>query len=381
MRALPYPAIHLALVLALVGPIAAGCSGSGEGPPSDQARAAVEVAPAQVRDVPERYEFLGTVEAVQRVELRARVTGYITSVGFEEGAVVDADQVLYEIDTRPLRASQRSASASVRRTKAQLDEARRQLAREEKLRAADVNSEQDVQTAQAEVDALEGEIAAQRANLQQAKLDVGYSKIRAPFRGRIGERLADVGELVGEGVSTLLAVVIQEDPVFVRFSPAERERRAMLALEPALEELGGDEVAVTLTLSDASSYPETGRLAFVDNVVDTATRALTYKAVFPNAEKTLKPGESVVAHIDLEAGERVVIPAVAVASVQDVDYVYVVDESAVAHYREVELGSTIEGLRIVHEGLEAGEKVITRGLQRVADGATVEVRETDPGRG
>ncbi|MEZ4381352.1 MAG: efflux RND transporter periplasmic adaptor subunit [Nannocystaceae bacterium] len=339
--------------------------------------AAVEVVRAEAAPVPSRFEFIGTVEAVQRVELRARVRGYITAVKFEEGALLEANQVLYEIDTRPLKAEQRSAAASVRQIQARLVEARRTLARDQQLLRADVTSQADVDASQAEVDALEAELNAQRAQLQQANLDIGYSKIRAPFEGRVGERLVDVGELVGEGDSTLLAVVVQEDPVFVRFAPSERERRQMLEVLPTLEDPeSAGEVAVGIMTSDGERHDGAGRLAFVDNVFDTSTRSIVYKVVIDNPGRRLKPGESVSVTLELPASVRVVVPLVAVASVQDVDYVYVVDADDVARYREVKLGVVVgERTRVVESGIEPGDRVVVRGAQQIEDGAQVEVRD------
>ena len=333
----------------------------------------VEVAEVAAGEVPNTFDFIGTVEAVQRVELRARVRGYVTRTGFEEGATVEENQVLYELDTRPFRAEQRAAAASVQRSKARLDEARRQLAREEKLRAAGVNAAQDLETAQAEVDSLEAKIDSQKAALAQAKLDVGYSKVRAPFAGRIGERLVDVGELVGETDSTLLAVVVQEEPMFVRFSPVERERRALLELEPDIERPGDDGAPVQITLSDGSEYPHPGRLAFVDNALDPSTRSLAYKAVVANPDRHLKPGESVGVELELPSSEALLVPTLCIGSVQDVDYVYVVDADSVAHYREVDVGQTFGDIRVVTSGLEVGERVVVRGIQNVRDGKPVEV--------
>jgi RND family efflux transporter MFP subunit len=362
--------------LALAGLALVGCADSAVATNAARRPATVEVVPAEAAPVPSRFEFIGTVEAVQRVELRARVRGYITAVKFEEGALLEANQVLYEIDTRPLKAEQRSAAASVRQIQARLVEARRTLARDQQLLRADVTSQADVDASQAEVDALEAELNAQRAQLQQANLDIGYSKIRAPFEGRVGERLVDVGELVGEGDSTLLAVVVQEDPVFVRFAPSERERRQMLEVLPTLEEPeSAGEVAVAIMTSDGATHDGAGRLAFVDNVFDTSTRSIVYKVVIDNPGRRLKPGESVSVTLELPASVRVVVPLVAVASVQDVDYVYVVDADDVARYREVKLGVVVgERLRVVESGIEPGDRVVVRGAQQVEDGAQVEVR-------
>ncbi|PRP98075.1 Efflux pump periplasmic linker BepF [Enhygromyxa salina] len=371
-------------LLTLLGavPVMALASCSSD-PQSTDAKAApeVEVVVARSVSVPTRFDFIGTVEAVQRVELRARVRGYITAVKFEEGALLEANQVLYEIDTRPLEAEQRAAAASVRQTQARLEEARLNLAREEQLVAAKVSAQAELDASQAEVDALAAELNSQRAQLQQAKLDVGYSKIRAPFAGRVGERLVDVGELVGDTDTTLLAVVVQEDPVFVRFAPSERERRQMLDVLPTLETPSADApVSGHITMSDGSAYPHEGRLAFVDNVFDTSTRSIIYKAVVDNPDRTLKPGESVTQTLNLPPSDEVVVPLVAVASVQDIDYVYVVDDEGVAHYREVELGPVVnDGERVIEVGVEVGDRIIVRGLQNVEDGALVRVTSTNEG--
>ncbi len=361
----------------LAAALAFAPSGCGKGSATNpQAEAPeVEVVAASRVPVPNQFDFIGTVEAVQRVELRARVRGYVTSVNFEEGALLDANQVLFEIDTRPLKAEQRAASATVQQIQARLDEARRDLAREQKLRAANVNSVADLDASQAEVEALEAELNAQRAKLQQANLDIGYSKIRAPFEGRVGERLVDVGELVGEADSTLLAVIVQEDPVFVRFAPSERERRQLLAVLPSLEQREtAKDVPVSIITSDGGRHTGDAHLTFVDNVFDPSTRSIVYKAVVQNPQRSLKPGESVTVIIELPSTKQIVVPLVAVASVQDVDYVYVVDDNDVARYREVKLGAVVEGdRRVIEQGLEPGERVIVHGIQRVDDGSAVRV--------
>src|SRR5690606_8304627 len=192
----------------------------------------------------------------------------------------------------------------------------------------------------------------------------------------VGERLVDVGALVGDGGATPLAVVVQEDPVLVRFSPTERERRVLLALDPGLERTVSEgQQPVFITLSDGTTLERPGSLTFVGNALDTTTRSLLYKATVPNLAPALKPGESVTAVLELPPSEGVVVPAVAVASVQDVDYVYVVDEDGVVHQREVEVGRMAGTDRVIAAGLAAGEPVVVRGIQRVRDGARVTVVE------
>src|SRR5690606_15067150 len=176
----------------------------------------------------------------------------------------------------------------------------------------------------------------------------------------VGERLVDVGALVGDGGATPLAVVVQEDPVLVRFSPTERERRVLLALDPGLERTVSEgQQPVFITLSDGTTLERPGSLTCVGNALDTTTRSLLYKATVPNLAPALKPGESVTAVLELPPSEGVVVPAVAVASVQDVDYVYVVDEDGVVHQREVEVGRMAGTDRVIAEGRG-------RGLVRVA---------------
>lgn len=330
--------------------------------------------PAELQEVPNAFAFIGTVEAIARVELRARVRGYVTDIPFQEGSVVEKGEILFEIDTRPFKAERRAVQASLRRVRTRLEEAKQQLEREQHLLQAGVSAQEALDMARADVDALSAEVREQQAALDQAELEIGYSKIRAPFRGRIGERLVDRGELVGGTDATLLAVLVQEDPVYVRFSPTERERRRILALDPDVESppLEGG-ATVELVLSDGARYPEVGRLTFIDNAIDPNVRSLVYKALVDNPLRQLKPGESVEVTLRLPPTEHLLIPNIAVASVQNVDYVYVVDEG-VAQYREIEVGRAIGQLRIVHAGLEPGDAVVVHGLQRLSNGAPVEVK-------
>jgi RND family efflux transporter MFP subunit len=342
---------------------------------------AVRVVSAQEQSVPNRFGFIGSVEAIQRVELRARVRGFITEIGFEEGAVVQHGQLLFKVDARPYRAAARAATAALRQNEALLAEARSQLRREQKLREQGVNSVEQLETAQARVASLSAQVSEQRAAVEQARLDVVYSELRAPFTGRVGERLVDLGTLVGESDATLLAVLVQEDPVFVQFSPTERERMEMVRLAPELEHaVDRGELPVRVTLADGRPHPHLGKLTFVDNAVDPTTRTLTFKATVLNPERRLKPGQSVNVELELPASPRLLVPSVAIASVQDIDYVHVVDDENIARYREVELGRTIGRQRVVLSGLEPGEQVVVGGLHRINEGMRVDPEQTPAAR-
>jgi len=371
--------LFLATLLLGLGLLSLGCASEGQAEPAPVDRSPLDVrtVAATREDVPNEFRFIGTVEARNRVELRARVRGYVTEIGFQEGAVVDAGQVLFEIDTRPFRAEQRAAAASLRIAQTRLDEANQQLEREQRLIATGVSSQEAVDTALADVQALSAQVRQQQAALEQAELELGYSRVRAPFRGRIGERLVDKGELVGGTDATLLAVLVEEDPVHVRFSPTERERRRIVDLAPEIESTDvRGQANVDLHLSDGTVYPERGTLSFVDNTIDPNVRSLVYKAIVANPRHQLKPGESVEVTLRLPPTTQTLVPSIAVASVQDVDYVYVVEDGA-AKYREIELGRAVGELRIVRSGLEPGQDVIVHGLQRVSDGAHVRIMENE----
>ncbi len=351
--------------------LAVGCSSPRQGPP---ATVPVTVATAQQRTVPYEITAPGAVEPTRAVAVTAQVTGIVTSVRFSEGDEVREGAVLFEIDPRPYRNALQQAEAALARDLIQLANARRQVERYQGLALnADITAEQ-YEALQTTAHALEATVKSDSASVDNARLNLEYTSIRAPISGRTGSLLIKEGNVVRAQGSAPLVTVNQMDPILVRFAaPAPalplirryQRRNLVVRARPT-----GDSTTLT------------GRLVFVDNAVDTTTGTIMLKARFDNSAGTLWPGEFVTATLVLyEEQDVVVIPVPAVVDAEGGNYVYVVDTAGRAEVRPVVVGRAVGDELIVSEGLAGGETVVTDGQLRLVPGALVQIRNTQESLG
>ena len=329
----------------------------------------VSVAPAVRIDAPALVVANGVVEPVQTVAVEAQVGGTLTEVSFQEGDEVTERQVLFRIDPRPFEAALRQAEGMLARDKAQASSAQRDAERYKALVAKDYVTKSQADQAEAQAASMLAMVQSDSAAVENARLNLEYTTIRAPIGGRTGSLLVKRGNLVKPNGGAL--VVINElQPIFVRFPVTSRD---FLALR---RRAATGSVPVRVTASDSTVLPESGALSFLDNAVDSLTGTVTAKARFTNASRSLWPGEyvRVAVQLDVRSG-AIAVPTTAVLNGQEGTYVYVVDSEKNAHVRTVSVGQAVGDLTVIERGVEPGEHVVVDGQSRLIPGAKVEAKE------
>lgn len=327
----------------------------------------VTVATVQSREVNDWDEFSGRFEAVEHVELRPRVSGYIERVSFVEGREVKKGDVLFAIDDRPYRVQLQRAEGELARVRAQALLAGNELERARKLLESHAISQEEHDRRVSQLNQSQAELASAQAAVAAAQLDLGFTRVTAPIDGRVSRAAVTAGNYVTAGQSVLTSVV-SLDPIYVSFDGDEQ--RYLRYAQRANAADGGSPVYVGLSSDDG--FPHTGRLSFVDNALDPATGTIRTRAVLSNAERKFTPG--LFARVRLPGSGRyqaTLVPDAAIATDQDRRYVLVVNAENLVEHREVELGGSQDQLRVVQSGLKPGERVIVSGLQRARPGSAV----------
>ena len=344
----------------------AGCDSQADSaqqaPPPPQ----VSVADVVVESVRFWDEFTGRIEAVETVELRPRVTGYIDSIHYTEGQSVEAGEVLFVIDQRPYQAALALAEADLERARARAELARSEVARAETLAQSRAISREELDQRRAAAAQSNAEVLAARAALDTASLNMAFTEVRAPISGRTGRALVTVGNLVSE--ATPLTSIVSLDQVHVHFYSDERAYLNYDAMARSGERASSrdERTPVRVGLASDESYPYPGEVDFVDNRLDAAAGTILMRAVLDNSEGRFAPG--MFARVQLLGSgsqQAILIDDKAVLTDQDRKYVYVVDDEGIAQRRDVQLGRMAEGLRVVASGLESGDRVVVRGAQRI----------------
>jgi membrane fusion protein (multidrug efflux system) len=317
-------------------------------------------------------ELPGRLESSRVAQVRSRVTGIVQKRRFEEGAHVKAGQSLFEIDDQPYRAALASAQASEARAQVALRQAASLLERNRPLAQARAISEQDWVATEAAHQQAQADLAAARAAVQQARLNVGYAQVRAPISGRIGRALVTEGALVSQAEATQMALVQQLDPLYVNFTQAATEalrlRRAIEAGELQRATAG----RVRVLLDDGTEYPLPGKLLFADVSVDPSSGQVMLRAEVPNPKGVLLPGLYVRVRIEQARTDRaILVPQQAVTRGAGDDTVLVVGPDHLVSQRHVRLGGAQGSQWVVLEGLNGGEQVVVDGFQKIQPKAPV----------
>ena len=329
----------------------------------------VAVAPAVRIDAPALVAANGVVEPVQTVSVEAQVGGTLTEVSFQEGDEVTEGQVLFRLDARPFQAALRQAQGALARDHAQALNAQRDAERYKALVAKDYVTQSQAEQAQAQATSMSATLQSDSAAVENARLNLEYTTIRAPIGGRTGSLLVRRGNLVKPSAGPL--VVINElQPILVRFPVTGRD---FLALR---RRVASGPVPVRVTASDSTVLPEQGSLSFLDNAVDSLTGSVTAKARFTNSSRALWPGEYVRVSVQLDVRNgAIAVPTTAVLNGQEGTYVYVVDSEKNAHVRTVSVGQSVGDLTVIERGVEPGERVVVDGQSRLVPGAKVDAKE------
>ncbi|WP_373046958.1 efflux RND transporter periplasmic adaptor subunit [Vulgatibacter sp.] len=328
----------------------------------------IPVEEVAVRTLAERVQLTGTLAAVESVDLRSQVSGYVESISVPEGGVVKRGQLLFSLDARPFQASLHRARAELAQARERLALAERQAERAESLAADRVISQSRFDDIAATRGDARAQVDAARAALAAAELELGYTRIASPIDGRVGEALVRPGNLVSGGTdgATLLTTIVSIDPIHVQFDVDEP---TYLRLAAARHE----EVEVEVEIAGAQTITRYARLDFLGNRIDPSSGTARARAVLANSDGALSPG--LFARVRVPTSAPAPTPLVsdrAVASDQGGRYVLVVDEQNVVRHRAVQLGAMEDGKRVVRDGLTPGEKVVVGG--RVRPGMTVRPR-------
>jgi RND family efflux transporter MFP subunit len=376
-RAVPVTAVLLAALLA-------GCNQSqqqAKGPPAP----AVTVAKPVQRTVVDQDEYVGRFVAVNSVEIRSRLSGYLSEIHFKDGQMVKQGDLLFTIDRRPFEIALEQMRANLAQARANLAFAEGDLQRGQSLLSNKTITEQAYDQRTQAKSVAESAVKAQEAMVNSAELDLDqYSEIRSPIDGRIGDRRVAVGNLVTGGAgagNTLLATVVSVDPIRFEFTFDEQSYLRYVRYASASKEVAAlnGNVPVTLELIDEHDFKHKGKIDFVDNAINTSTGTIRGRAVFDNADGLFTPG--MFGRLRVPGSPpytALLVPDAAIGSEQVRKYVLVVDDAGMVHQKYVTLGQLDGGLRVIKDGLDANDRVIVDGLMRARAGIKVTAQEQAP---
>jgi multidrug efflux system membrane fusion protein len=361
--------VVLALGAAGIAALIAGCSDAtgkaAEAQPQAQAGPPVSAAVVVEKPVADTQEFSGRLEAVEHVEIRPRVSGFITAVNFKPGATVKKGEVLFVIDPRPFQAEAERAAAAASSARAKADLAKLELSRAERLLGDKAIAQREYDASASAHKELEANARAAQAQYETAKLNLAYTRVVSPIDGRVSKAEITLGNLVD--ASSLLTSVVSMDRIYASFDGDEDTY-----LRVRSQAHSGQPVTVRVGLANEEGFPHEGKLEFVDNQLDTRAGSVRMRATFANKDDLMAPG--LFARVQIGGGSEkpaLLISDRAVGTDQSHKFVFVVDKDGKAEYREVKLGPVVEGLRVVKAGLKPGERIVVNGLQRVRPGSPI----------
>jgi RND family efflux transporter MFP subunit len=374
-----HPRIYLNLVLTGIALfLAIGCK-TKENTYVPPPPASVTVSKPLVKTVTNYAEFTGTTEAQASVEIRPRVEGYLEKILFTPSSYVKKGDLLFIIDPRPYEAKLKEAQAELMVRRAELDLAKATLTRKENAYRDRAVSEVDVIEARAKKEQAQAQVESAKASVETARLNLNYTHIKAPISGRIDRSLVDKGNLVGAGTPTLLATIVDNDPMYAYYTVSERD--LLYYQEHCKTETFSldTEQKAFLGLSNQPDYPIQGHIDYIDNRLQSTSGTMQVRAVFDNANHWLLPG--LFARIRVPLGQvenALLVPDLALGVDQQGEYVLVVDADNKVEYRSVTTGSLFNGMRVITKGIGPNDRVIVKGIQKARPGATVTPTEVKP---
>lgn len=367
----------LALIATVLSVAACEQEAPREAPPLE-----VAVLKVEARDIPLYLDMVGQTQGSVDIPIRARVDGVLEEMHFLEGRPVTKGQLLYVIDSRPYQSQVAEAEGRLAQARTSLAKASSDLDRIRPLAEMDAVSKQDLDGAIAQFEAAEGAMQAAIAQVDQAEIQLGYTRIKAPVAGLIGITQAKVGEYVGRSPNpVVLNVVSRTDPIRVRFSINEREylqfRRRLASEMRNIDTKDATDAGLQLILADSTIHPQRGRIVTFDAAIDPTTGTLTLEADFPNPERLVLPGQfaRVRGMVEMRSG-AIAVPQRAVMETQGLFQLAAVADDNTVELRRVVMGPRTDGLWIVDSGLQVGERIALEGLQRLRTGMSVV--PTDP---
>jgi len=338
--------------------------------PQQAPAAPVRVATVASRNMPVQLQAIGNVEAISTVSIKAQISGQLTKVHFKEGDFVRKGQLLFSIDRAPFEAALRQAEATLAKDQAQALNTKLDAQRYEGLGREGVVSRQQVDAAQASWNAMEATVAADKAAVETAKINLAYTSIYSPINGRTGNVGVKEGNLVKANDVPILVTINQIEPIYVTFSIPEQQ------LADVKKYLGSKTLRVEAA-PQGSGQQFDGKLTFIDNAVDLTTGTIKLKATFDNHERVLWPGQFVDVMLTLTTQPNaVVVPSAALQNGQDGTYVYVVTPDFTAQKQLVKVSWTVGDSTVISSGLQPGQRVVTDGQLRLIPGSKVDIKSS-----
>jgi multidrug efflux system membrane fusion protein len=365
-------ALALAIGASLFAVFGGGAQASDPVAPAAAPAVPVSVASVEQKETPSWDEFSGRLEAVERVEVRSRVSGAVLSSHFREGALVKQGDLLIAIDPDPYAAEVARQKAAVSAAEARVSLNRSELDRGKQLNGNSYLSKSDLDRRINDYNEAEASLQAAVAALKTAQLNLDYTEVRAPVSGRAGKLEVTTGNLVAAGPGApVLTTLVSVDPIYVLFNADETI--AAIALEPSPTDGAADISKIPVEITTVTGQTASGLLQFIDNQVDTDSGTVRMRAVFDNPQGRLMAGQFARVRVGrAKTSEAIAISERAIGTDQDKKFVMVVGTDNKAAYREIQIGKSVDGLRVVTAGLNPGERIVVNGLHRIRPGAVVE---------
>ncbi len=364
----------LVLALAFAG---TSCKKKAAAPPPPPV---VQVAEVTTTNAPMATEIIGQLDSPQNVEIRARIEAFVEKMNFTEGTMVKQGDLLFVLDKKPFNERLAGANGMLAEAKAALNKYEKDVARLKPLAEKRAIPQQDLDNAVASVEVGRASVLSAQARVESAQIDLGYCDVFAPISGLIGAKQVSIGELVGKGQPTLMATISTLDPIWFYCAISEVQYLKAETETKRLNKKVAD-FPVTLILADGSIHPTKGKIVFLDRAVDTKTGTLRVRAEFPNEQGILRPGMFGRIRIDLGVrNDSILIPERAVAELQGKTFVWMVDSENKATQKSVKVGESFDDRVMIVEGLKAGDRIIVEGLQKVREGAPVQIASATPAK-
>ncbi len=372
----PAAFVRATLVVIVFASTAAGCGQSNQysAPPPPKVAVALPVE----QDVTNYFEATGNTAAVNSVDLVARVQGFVQAIGYKDGDFVKKGTSLFTIEPEPYKLKLESAQASVTSAQATLTQDQAEYQRQADLVKRQVATQTNYDKALADRDTAQANLQTAQANEKQAEIDLGYTNVTAPFDGVVSARQVSIGEYVGGGTTpTVLATIVQLDPIYVNFNASERDvlrvRANLARTGRTTADLIG--IPVEVGLQTESNYPHEGKLDYVAPTVNPSTGTLAGRASLPNGDESLLPGYFVRVRVPSKPQPALLVPDTAIGSDQSGRYVLVVNENNVVEQRTVDPGQLVGDLRVIEKGLSKNDRVVVGGIMRAIPGQKVDVEQ------
>ena len=334
----------------------------------------VTVAQPVSKEVIKSLEYPGTIEALETVEIRARVSGFLESINFTPRQRVNRGDLLFVIDPRQYEASVKQAQARVDAAKSELKLARIELKMAQQLESKEAISMLRLEKKVAESEKGAADLELAEADLVKAKLDLEWSRVTSPIKGRVSRNLVDVGNLVGATEKTLLTVVINDESIYTYFYLSELDLLEILKAYPKIsteDQTSYNNVKLFMALANEKDFPHQGHIDFVDTKLNPNTGTIQCRGIFPNPDGALFPGMFVRIRLPVEKRQALLVPEIAVQSDQGGNYVLVVNSQNMVETRKIDISQHEDGMVAVQEGLKIEDRVIVKGIQRARAGSAV----------